>query len=112
MKSGEWRVKIGADVSGAAGQIKIVPPAAEHSNFYLLTTISYLEKQGPHRKVRPLLLRFYCSSFALHFARKRSLLMMARVWVPEPMGPLSSQARTVKSTILPFSDTAVISAST
>ena len=37
--------------------------------------------------------------------------MMARVWVPAPMGPASSQAFTAKSTILPFSDTPVISAS-
>ena len=37
--------------------------------------------------------------------------MMARVWAPPPMGPFSSQAATWKSTILPFSDTPVISAS-
>ena len=35
VKSEEWRVKIGADVSGEAGQIEIVPPAAEHKLFTL-----------------------------------------------------------------------------
>ena len=37
--------------------------------------------------------------------------MIARVWVPAPMGPFSSHAFTAKSIILPFSETAVISAS-
>lgn len=53
----------------------------------------------------------YCFFLLLHLLRKRSLLMMARVWVPVPMGPASSKADTRKSTILPLADTAVISAS-
>ena len=32
-------------VSGKAGRIKIVPPAAEHLNSYLLSFISYLHSQ-------------------------------------------------------------------
>ena len=53
----------------------------------------------------------YFSSLALHLARNFSFPIMARVWAPAPMGPFSSQAFTAKSTILPFSETAVISAS-
>ena len=53
----------------------------------------------------------FFSSLPLHLAKNFSFLMIARVWVPLPMGPASSQAFTAKSTILPFSDTPVISAS-
>lgn len=45
------------------------------------------------------------------FCQKFFVLDDGPVWVPLPMGPLSSQAFTAKSTILPFSETAVISAS-
>ena len=49
-------------------------------------------------------------SLSLHFCRKRALSMTARVWVPSPIRPSSSEAVTLKVIILPLAEIPVTSA--